>query len=82
MPYTLTNDGYVFPVEMSPQEMDRHKKSMILTDFIFTNHDPLYELGDPAPMFTFLVKKTEPSPGAGDIAVSVHRSRWSTMTAT
>ena len=62
--YVMTDDGYVFPVEMSPQEMERCKKSMILTGSVFTKHEPLYELGDGAPMFTFLVKKPEPSPGA------------------
>ena len=65
--YVMTDDGNVFPVEMSQPEMEWCKKSMILTGSVFTKHESLYELGDGTPMFTFLVKKTEPSPGAGDM---------------
>ena len=65
--YVMTDDGYVFPVEMSPPEMDRSKKSMILTDSVSTKHETLYELGDGTTMFTFLVKKLEPSPGDRDM---------------
>ena len=61
--YVMTDDGNVFPVEMSQPEMEWFKKSMILTGSVFTKHESLYELGDGTTMFTFLVKKTEPSPG-------------------
>ncbi len=41
--YVMTDDGHVFPVDMFPQEMERCKKSMILTGSVFTKHEPLYE---------------------------------------
>ena len=50
--------------EMSPQEMERRKKSMILTGSVYTKFETLYELDDGTTMFTFLVKKTVSSPGA------------------
>ena len=61
----MTDDGYVFPVEMSTQEMEWYKRSMMLTGSVFTKFEPLYELGDGTSMFTFLVKPTELSPAAG-----------------
>ena len=66
--YVMTDDGYVFPVEMS--------------DSIFTKDDPLYELGDGTPMCNFLVKKPTRVRVLVVWAVSVHRSRCSTMTTT
>jgi hypothetical protein len=61
----MTDDGYVFPTDMSTEDMERHKRSMELTGSVFTKFEPIYELGDGTPMFTFLVKPTESSPAAG-----------------
>jgi hypothetical protein len=36
--YVMTDDGYVFPVEMSVPEMERRKKCMILTGSVYTKH--------------------------------------------
>jgi hypothetical protein len=48
--YVMTDDGHVFPVDMFPQEMERCKKSMILTGSVFTKHEPLYDVpGGQAP---------------------------------
>jgi hypothetical protein len=63
----MTADGYVFPADMSPEDMDRRKNSMMLTGSVFTKCEPVYELADGTPMFTFLVQPTEPSPAAGDM---------------
>ena len=63
----MTDVGFVFPADMSPQDMDRRKQSMMLTGSVFTKFEPIYELGDGTPVFTFLVKPTEPSPAAGGI---------------
>jgi hypothetical protein len=63
----MTSDGYVFPADMSPGDMERRKNSMMLTGSVFTKCKPVYELADGTPMFTFLVQPTEPSPDAGDM---------------
>jgi hypothetical protein len=42
---------------------------MELTGSVFTKFEPLYELGDGTPMFTFLVKATESSPAAGGMVI-------------
>jgi hypothetical protein len=71
---TMTDDGFVFPTDMPPPDMERHKRSMKLTGSVVTKFEPLYELGDGTPMFTFLVKPTESSPsngGMGSVAADV-----------
>ena len=70
----MTDDGFVFPTDMPPPDMERDKRSMKLTGSVFTKFEPLYELGDGTPMFTFLVKPTESSPstgGMGSVAADV-----------
>ena len=35
--FVMTDDGFVFPEDMSPQEMERHNKSMMLTGSVFSS---------------------------------------------
>ena len=64
----MTKDGFVFPNSMSEAEMEHRKKSMYLTDSIFTKFEPVYKIADGTPLFTFLVKKTQPSVSAHGIS--------------
>ena len=53
---------------MSWQEMQRNQTIMILTGSLYTKHEPVTELGDGTPMFTFVVKKTKPSVAVGGMS--------------
>ena len=61
----MNNDGYVFAGKMSWQEIQRNQTSRILTGSFYTKHEPVTELGDGTPMFTFTVKKTQSSVTVG-----------------
>ena len=61
----MTDDGFVFPVNMSPADMERRKQSVMLNGAVFTKFETVYELGDGMPMFTFLAKPPQYSPAAG-----------------
>ena len=56
----MTNEGYVFPDDMTEEEMERIKRSMTMTGSVYTKHEPIYDLGNGTSMFTFAVKKTQP----------------------
>jgi hypothetical protein len=78
----MTDDRFAFPTDMSPQDMERRKWIMMLTGSVFTKFEPLYELGDGTPTFTFLVKQPSRVRLSVIWASSTHRSRWSTMSET
>jgi hypothetical protein len=59
----MTADGYVFPVDMSPEDMERRKNSMMLTSSVFTKCETVYEL------FAFSAR---PSTVLALVHVSVH----------
>ncbi len=61
----MTEDGFVFPVSMSEQEMELRKKGMHLTGSVFTKHEPVYEIADGTPCFTYAVHKTPSDTAAG-----------------
>jgi hypothetical protein len=48
-------------------EMERRNQNMMLIGSVFTKFGSLYELGDGTPMFTFVVKPTDPSPVVGGL---------------
>jgi hypothetical protein len=72
----MNNDGYVFPATMSWQEMERNQASMNVTGSFYTKHEPVTELGDGTPVFTFAVKQTQTSVGVGDIGRAGAFGSW------
>jgi hypothetical protein len=61
----MTKDGFVFPVSMSEEEKELRQKGMHVTGSVFTKHEPVYEIADGTPCFTFAVHKTPPGTAAG-----------------